>query len=133
MTKNYRISRGCFEKSYFNCMVETGLKPNLSLLPSKGVEFAPLKLGLFSCSPAQDIPMNFERNQFFTTFLGSIEFFCLAISGLLIVSNSVQFKTDYLAYLSPIYPGSKVPKRVFSIQYSVFFAIVTLFMVINCK
>ena len=29
--------------------------------------------------------------------------------------------------------GRKVPKRVFSIQYSVFFAIVTLSMVINCK
>ena len=29
--------------------------------------------------------------------------------------------------------GRMVPKRVFSIQYSVFFAIVTLFMVLNCK
>lgn len=26
-----------------------------------------------------------------------------------------------------------LPKRAFSIQYSVFFAILTLFMVINCK
>ena len=31
------------------------------------------------------------------------------------------------------YPGRMVPKRLFSIQYSVFFAIVTLSMVINCK
>ena len=29
--------------------------------------------------------------------------------------------------------GRKVPKRVFSIQYSVFFAIVTLSVIINCK
>ena len=77
--------------------------------------------------------MNFERNQFFTTFFGPIGFFYLAISGLLIVSNSAQFKTDYLAYLLPIYPGRMVPKNVLSTQYSVFFAIVTIFMVLNCK
>ena len=29
--------------------------------------------------------------------------------------------------------GLIVPKRAFSIQYSVFFAIVTLFVVLNCK
>ena len=33
----------------------------------------------------------------------------------------------------PWYPGCEVPKRLFSIQYSVFFAIVTLSMIIDCK
>ena len=35
--------------------------------------------------------------------------------------------------MQPWHPGRKMPKRVFSIQYSVFFAIVTLSMVIDCK
>lgn len=39
-----RISGESFEKSYSNCMVETGRKPILSLLPSKGVEFAPFEI-----------------------------------------------------------------------------------------
>ena len=37
-----RISGESFEKSYSNCMVETGRKPNLSLLPSKGGRIRPL-------------------------------------------------------------------------------------------
>ena len=92
----------------------------MSLLPSKGVEFAPFEIRAIQQIPKPRYSNVFlERNQSFTTSFGSIGFFCLAISGLLIVSNSVQFKTDYLAYLSPIYPGSKVPKSdsVLSIQF----------------
>lgn len=56
MTKNYRISRGCFEKSYSNCMVETGRKPILSLLPSKGVEFAPFEIRVVQQIPKPRYP-----------------------------------------------------------------------------
>lgn len=44
-----RISGESFRKSYSNCIVETGRKPILSLLPSKGVEFAPFDIRVFSC------------------------------------------------------------------------------------
>ena len=46
-----------------------------------GGELAPLKLGLFNCSQSPKYSKVFlERNQFFTTSLGSMGFFCLAIS-----------------------------------------------------
>ena len=55
-----RISGESFEKSYFNCMVETGLKPNLSLLPSKGVEFAPFEIRVVQQIPKPRYPNSIE-------------------------------------------------------------------------
>ena len=86
----------------------------------KGVEFDPFEIWVFSCSQSPRYPNVFlERNQFFTTSFGSIRFFCLAISRLLIVSNSVQFKTDYLAYLHRYTQGVRYLRgcSVFSIQF----------------
>ena len=46
-----------------------------------GANSTPLKLGLFNCSQSPKYSKVFlERNQFFTTSLGSTGFFCLAIS-----------------------------------------------------
>lgn len=47
----------------------------------RGANSTPLKLGLFNCSQSPKYSKVFlERNQFFTTSLGSTGFFSLAIS-----------------------------------------------------